>query len=57
MRFLTDRVAGIEKGAIINALTVYDRIIAKAAIKLGVTERILGYRIRKYGITRKAREK
>lgn len=50
MDSLKDRVKDIEKEAIINTLEECNWVMAKAARKLGITERMIGYKIRKYGI-------
>ncbi|MEW6003247.1 MAG: helix-turn-helix domain-containing protein [Nitrospirota bacterium] len=52
MDSLKDKVKEIEKEAIINALKDCKWIMAKAAKKLGITERIIGYKMKKYGIKR-----
>ncbi|MDA8215688.1 MAG: hypothetical protein M0Z64_10500 [Nitrospiraceae bacterium] len=53
---LKDRVKEIEREEIINALKECDWVMARAARKLGITERMIGYKIKKYGI-RKEGEK
>lgn len=53
---LKDRVKEIEREEIINALKECDWVMARAARKLGITERTIGYKIKKYGI-RKERDK
>ena len=50
MDSLKDRVKEIEKEAIINALKECNWVMAKAAKSLGITERIIGYKMEKYGI-------
>lgn len=50
MDSLKDKVAEIEKEEIINALEECNWIMARAAKKLGITERMIGYKIKKYGI-------
>lgn len=47
---LKDRIEELEKGEIIKALKECDWIMARAAKKLGITERIIGYKINKYGL-------
>ncbi len=47
---LKDRVKEIEREEIINALKECDWVMARAARKLGITERMIGYKIKKYGI-------
>lgn len=50
MDSLKERIGEIEREEIINALRECNWIIAKAARKLGITERMIGYKIKKYGI-------
>jgi Nif-specific regulatory protein len=50
MYSLKERVKEIEKQEIINALKECNWIKAKAARKLGITERMIGYKVRKYNI-------
>ena len=52
---LKDIVADIETHHILNALEESDWIQSKAARKLGISQRMLGYKIKKYGITLKQR--
>jgi transcriptional regulator with GAF, ATPase, and Fis domain len=52
MDTLTDKVKGIEKEEILNALRECNWVMSKAARKLGITERMIGYKIRKYNIRR-----
>jgi Nif-specific regulatory protein len=52
MGSLKDRVKEIEREEIINALKECDWVMARAARKLGITERMIGYKIKKYGIRR-----
>jgi len=49
---LTDVVEDMEKKIIVAALVETDWVQARAARLLNVTERILGYKIKKYNITR-----
>lgn len=49
---LKDRVKEIEREEIINALKECNWVMARAARKLGITERMIGYKIKKYGIGR-----
>lgn len=53
---LKDKVKEIERQEIINALKECNWVMAKAARKLGITERMIGYKIRKYGIKREEEE-
>lgn len=50
MDSLKDRVEEIERKAIIKALEECDWVMAWAAKKLGITERMIGYKIKKYRI-------
>jgi Nif-specific regulatory protein len=47
---LRDRIEELEKEAIISALKECNWVMARAAKTLGITERMIGYKIRKYGI-------
>jgi|MudIll2142460700_1097286.scaffolds.fasta_scaffold106444_2 Nif-specific regulatory protein len=56
MESLKDRIKEMEREEIINALKGCDWIMARAAKKLGITERMIGYKVKKYGIrTREVR--
>jgi transcriptional regulator with GAF, ATPase, and Fis domain len=50
MGSLTDQVQEIEQEEILNALKECNWIMSRAARKLGITERMIGYKIRKYNI-------
>lgn len=50
MDTLKEKVEEIEKEEIINALKECNWVMARAAKKLGITERIIGYKIKKYDI-------
>ncbi len=50
MDSLKDKVEEIEKEEIIRALKECDWIMARAAKRLGITERMIGYKIKKYRI-------
>ena len=50
MESLTDKVEEIEKEEVINALRECNWVMSRAARKLGITERMIGYRIKKYDI-------
>jgi Nif-specific regulatory protein len=52
MNSLKSKVEEMEREEILNALRESDWVMAKAARKLGITERMIGYKIRKYGIRR-----
>jgi Nif-specific regulatory protein len=47
---LKNRIREMEREEIINALRECNWIMARAARKLGITERMIGYKIKKYGI-------
>lgn len=53
MESLKDKIKEMEREEIINALKECDWIMARAARKLGITERMIGYRVRKYGMRTK----
>ena len=53
MNTLRDKVKDLEREAIIDALSECSWIMAKAARQLGITERMIGYKIKKYGIRRR----
>ena len=52
MNTLRDKVKELEREAIVDALSECGWIMAKAARQLGITERMIGYKIKKYGIRR-----
>ena len=47
---LKEKIRDLEKEAILNAFEECRWIQAQAARRLGITERMIGYRIKKYGI-------
>lgn len=53
---LKDKIKDMEKQAILSALEECDWIQAKAARKLGITERMIGYKIKKYEIRKETIE-
>ena len=53
MNSLTKKVKQIETYEITKALKESDWVMAKAARKLGITERMIGYKIKKYNIERR----
>jgi transcriptional regulator with GAF, ATPase, and Fis domain len=55
MNTLTDKVKGIEKEEILNALRECNWVMSKAARKLGITERMIGYKIKKYEIKKEVK--
>jgi len=52
MNTLKESIKEIERKEIINALKDSNWIMTRAALKLGITNRIIGYKIKKYGIRR-----
>jgi len=50
MNSLKEKVEDVEKEEIVNALKECNWIMARAARRLGITERMIGYKIKKYGI-------
>ena len=50
---LREKVKEIEKEEIINALKDCKWIMSRAARKLGITERMIGYKVKKYKIRKK----
>ena len=50
MESLKNRIDQLEKEEIINALKQNNWVMARAARKLGITERMIGYKIKKYGL-------
>lgn len=52
MSSLKEQISEIEKEEIIRALKECDWVMAKAARQLGITERMIGYKIKKYAIRR-----
>ncbi len=55
MLSLKNKIKEIEKKEIIKALEECDWIMARAAKKLGITERMIGYKIKKYSIRNRER--
>ncbi len=53
---LKDKIKELERKAILVALEECDWIQAKVARRLGITERMIGYKIKKYGIRKEAIE-
>ncbi len=47
---LKSRIRQMEREEIITALRECNWVMARAARKLGITERMIGYKIKKYGI-------
>jgi len=50
---LKSRVSEMEKEEILSALRECGWVMARAARRLGITERMIGYKVRKYGIRKK----
>ncbi len=50
METLAEKIKEIEREEIINALREFNLVMAKAARELGMTERTIGYKVRKYRI-------
>ena len=57
MDSLKDKIKEIEREEIINALKSCRWIMARAARKLGITERMIGCKVRKYGIMKESGRK
>jgi len=53
MDSLKEKIRGIEKEEILRALTETNWVMARAARMLGITERMIGYKIKKYGIRKR----
>lgn len=47
---LKHKVEDLEREEILNALRECNGVMARAARRLGITERMIGYKVRKYGI-------
>lgn len=54
MATLKDKVKELEKEEIVKALRGCNWVMARAAKQLGITERMIGYKIKKYGIRKEA---
>ena len=52
MESLKDRVHEIERQEILGALRECNWVMSRAARRLGITERMIGYKIKKYQIKR-----
>jgi Nif-specific regulatory protein len=57
MESLRDKVHEIEKQEILNALRECTWVMSRAARRLGITERMIGYKIKKYDIRREVMAK
>lgn len=56
MSSLKDKIEGLEKREIIEAMKECNWVMARAARKLGITERMIGYKIHKYGIRKEVKD-
>jgi len=56
MGTLKDRINELEREEIVRALRQCNGVKAKAARQLGITERMIGYKVKKYGIRKEERE-
>lgn len=56
MASLREKIREIEKEEILRALAETNWVMAKAARMLGITERMIGYKIKKYGIRKGGQE-
>ncbi len=54
---LKEKIKDIEREAILKALEECEWIQARAARKIGITERMIGYKIKKYRIKTKEDKK
>lgn len=50
MGSLKEKIREIEKEEILHALRECDWVMARAARMIGITERMIGYKIKKYGL-------
>jgi len=50
MNTLKDKIKELEREEIVNALRESNWVMARAARRLGITERMIGYKIKKLGI-------
>ncbi len=55
MGSLRDKVKDLEREEILHAMEECNWVMARAARRLGITERMMGYKIRKYGIRKEER--
>ena len=55
MESLTERIQEIEKEEILTALMECNWVMSKAARKLGITERMIGYKMKKYRIKKEVK--
>jgi Nif-specific regulatory protein len=57
MHSLKDKVENMEREEIINTLKESNWVMARAAKRLGITERMIGYKMEKYRIKREKKER
>ncbi len=50
MDSLKDKIKEMEKEEILHAMQECNWVMARAARMIGITERMIGYKIKKYGI-------
>ncbi len=50
MTTLKDKIQSLEKEELVKALQESNWVMARAARMLGISERVIGYKIRKYGM-------
>lgn len=53
MHSLKDKIKEMEREEILNALIECNWVMAKAARKLEITERMIGYKVKKYEIRKR----
>lgn len=53
MHSLKDKIKDMEREEILNALIECNWVMAKAARKLEITERMIGYKVKKYEIRKR----
>jgi transcriptional regulator with GAF, ATPase, and Fis domain len=53
---LREAIRRFERAEILDALERTGWVKARAARRLGITERMIGYRIKKYGITKEVKK-
>jgi Nif-specific regulatory protein len=56
MTTLKDKIEEMERDEIRNAMNECGWVMARAARKLGITERMIGYKIKKYGIRKEVKD-
>ena len=49
---LLEKIGNLERSEIIKSLEENNGVISRAALKLGITERMIYYKMKKYGIRR-----